>query len=129
MRFPSAPYAAWNALLQNLLANAWNAMLVSGGNRVAVDAEIDGDDQRVIVSDTGAGLGMSLRETARLFEPFERALEVPEEQETLVIGGYGLGLTISRMITRQYDAKIRFVKPREGFATSIAIEWKQQPEG
>jgi len=123
LRFPPAPFVAWSALLQNLLANAWNAMLANGGQRIALHGKI-GEECTLSVSDVGVGLDISPVEAVRFFEPFERGLDIPEDMESLAIGGYGMGLTISRMIVKQYDTSLRFVAPRKGFATTIVLRWK-----
>ena len=38
LRFPIGSFAEWNAVLQNVLTNAWNAMLDSDDAIVSIDA-------------------------------------------------------------------------------------------
>ena len=125
LRFPVGSFAEWNAVLQNVMANAWNAML----DMERAEISFDGDGTRggrewLRVSDSGQGLGMTLEESAKLFEPFERRLEISPDNRSIAIGGQGLGLTIARMIAHRRAANVRFVKPTEGFSTTFEISWR-----
>ena len=130
LRFPIGSFAEWNAVLQNVLTNAWNAMLDSKDATVSIDAGRDrGRRARewLRVSDTGVGLGVTLEESPDLFEPFERRLEISEANRSIAIGGQGLGLAIVRMIARRRDAGVAFVAPRERFSTTFEISWRGAP--
>src|SRR5439155_13557223 len=63
LRFPLGSLAEWNALLQNVLANAWNALLDSDRAEVAFRG---GRDKRgrewLHISDSGQGLDIPLSE-------------------------------------------------------------------
>ena len=76
------------------------------------------------VSDTGAGLGVGLAESQRLFEPFERRLTIASDKRSLALGGQGLGLAIVRMIAARRAAQAAFVTPEKGFSTTLEISWK-----
>ena len=76
------------------------------------------------VSDTGQGLGIALHEAQRLFEPFERRLAISHDNQSIALGGQGLGLTIARMIAHRRAADVRFVKPTEGFSTTFELSWR-----
>ena len=76
------------------------------------------------ISDTGQGLGVSLNEAPKLFEPFERRLKISEDKRSIAIGGQGLGLAIVRMIAHRRLAKVEFVAPEERFSTTFEIAWK-----
>ena len=125
LRFPVGAFAEWSAILQNVLANAWNAMLDS--DRAAISFE-GGRGARarewLRVSDTGAGLDIALDESETLFEPFERRLRISDANRSIAIGGQGLGLAIVRMIARRRAAGAAFVEPAPGFATTLEIWWK-----
>ncbi len=125
LRFPLGSLAEWNAILQNVLANAWNAMLDTNEARVGFAG---GRDKRgkewLHVSDTGKGLGVPLSASPKLFEPFERRLKISEDKRSIAIGGHGLGLAITRMIASRRSAAVGFVAPRDGFATTFEISWK-----
>jgi signal transduction histidine kinase len=125
LRFPLASLAEWNALLQNVLANAWNAMLDSPKREVSFVGRRDGrGGEWLRVSDTGQGLGIPLSESPKLFEPFERRLTVNPDKRSIAIGGQGLGLAIVRMIARRRRADVAFVVPAEGFSTTFQISWR-----
>jgi signal transduction histidine kinase len=125
LRFPLGSLAEWNALLQNVLSNAWNAMLDVGNAEVMFSGgSSKGGAEWLRISDTGKGLDVSLAEAQKLFEPFERRLTISEDKRSIAIGGQGLGLAIVRMIAHRRSAKVNFVKPEEGFSTTFEIAWK-----
>lgn len=74
--------------------------------------------------DTGVGLGIPLSEAQRLFDPFERALEIPPDQASIAIGGQGLGLAIVRMICARNAVEATFVEPVDGYATALQLSWR-----
>ena len=124
LRFPLGSIAEWNAVLQNVLANAWNAMLDSDRCEISFcgGKEKDGNEW-LRISDTGQGLGVSLNEAPGLFEPFERRLEISEDKRSIAMGGQGLGLAIIRMIAHRRLAKVAFIVPEAGFSTTFEIAW------
>ncbi|MXX86191.1 MAG: hypothetical protein F4Y71_07010 [Acidobacteria bacterium] len=129
LRFPVGAFAEWNAILQNLLTNAWNAMLDSDQALVSFDGGRGPRAQEWLrVSDTGVGLDVPLDESEILFEPFERRLKVSAENKSIAIAGQGLGLSIVRMIARRRKAQVVFAQPKSRFATSLEISWKGAPE-
>src|SRR5713101_3664305 len=125
LRFPIGSLAEWNALLQNVLSNAWNAMLDSSERTVAFHGGRDARGREWLrVSDTGQGLGVSLTDSVTLFEPFERRLAINPDNRSIALGGQGLGLAIVRMIARRRGAHVAFIEPHEGFATTFEISWR-----
>ena len=125
LRFPVGSFADWNAVLQNLLSNAWNAMLDAEDASVAFDGGRKGRFREWLrVSDTGVGLGVPLGEASRLFEPFERRLRISEQNRSVAMGGQGLGLALVRLIAARRSVRAVFVRPRAGFSTSIELSWK-----
>jgi signal transduction histidine kinase len=129
LRFPIGSLAEWNALLQNVLSNAWNALLDSDRAEVSFRG---GKDRRgrewLHVSDSGQGLTVPLSEADRLFEPFERRIKISHDKRSIAIGGQGLGLAIVRMIARRRSVKVAFVPPEEGFSTTFEIAWRGAKE-
>ncbi|NLS94694.1 MAG: sensor histidine kinase [Planctomycetaceae bacterium] len=81
------PEESLRQVLFNLLTNAIEAS--SPGDVVRVDAERDGSQLRIAVSDTGAGIPKEVLD--RVFEPFYSTKTEPG-------AGLGLGLPISRGI-------------------------------
>lgn len=126
LRFPVGSFADWNAVLQNLLSNAWNAMLDAEKDpSVAFDGGRRGRYLEWFrVSDTGVGLGVPLGEAPALFEPFERRLRVSERNRSVAMGGQGLGLALVRLIAARRSVRAAFVRPRPHFSTSIELSWK-----
>lgn len=125
LRFPVGSFAEWSAVVQNVLFNAWNAMLESDRRMIRFDgSRPDARRQFLRVSDTGVGLDMPLEETDVLFEAFERRLRFSEANRSIAIGGQGLGLAIVRMIANNRRVDVAFVKPSRGFATSIELSWR-----
>jgi two-component system sensor kinase FixL len=77
-----------DAVIQNLVVNAMQAMAESSdARRVVVRSIRDGDDRvRIVVSDSGPGIDANVR--AALFDPFS----------TTKADGLGLGLALSRAL-------------------------------
>ena len=129
LRFPVGSFTEWSALLQNVLTNAWNAMLDADRASISFDGGRSvGAREWLRVSDTGVGLGVTLDESETLFEPFERHLRISEENRSIAMGGQGLGLAIVRMVARRRSARAAFVQPKPGFATTFEISWRGAPE-
>ena len=123
--FPVGSLAEWNAILQNILANAWNAMLGSEHCEIfSLGGKEKNGNEWLRISDTGQGLGVSLNEAPKLFEPFERRLEISEDKRSIAIGGQGLGLAIVRMIAHRRLVKVEFVAPEGHYSTTFEIAWK-----
>ena len=122
VRFPLGTLADWQAMLQNVFANASNAMLDSPVKQIRVTTGKAGRRSTFLrVSDTGVGVD---RETSReLFDPFVRRLAVSEERRSLGLGGMGLGLTIVRMICETRKCSYDFVEPELGFASTFQLTW------
>ena len=123
--FPVGAFVEWSAIIQNLLFNAWNAMLDCKIRIVRFDGSpTNARRQYLRVSDTGVGLSIPLDESGVLFEAFERRMPFSQQNQSIAIGGQGLGLAIVRMIAHSRNADVSFVSPPEGFATTIQISWK-----
>ena len=123
MRFPTAPIAAWNAILQNVIANAWNACLATEEARVEIKGFEDKRDGGLWISDTGVGI--DLDDADRLFDAFERSLQISREHEPVAIGGSGMGLTIVRMLAEAHKADVNFVEPEPDYSTTLQISWRK----
>lgn len=123
---PPGTMAEWSALFQNVLSNAWNAMLESAGKTILFEGESDGKNRYIWISDQGKGLGVDLDEATDLFEPFQRKLEVTESQKPRMIGGQGVGLAIVRMIAEARGAEVGFVEPDPGFETCFKLAWREK---
>ena len=123
--FPVGAFAEWSAVLQNVMFNAWNAMLESGERIIRFDgSRADARRQYLRVSDTGSGLAMPIEQTGILFEAFERCGKVSPANRSIAIGGQGLGLAIVRMIASSRGVDVGFVSPPRGFSTAIQLSWR-----
>ena len=123
--FPVGAFAEWSAILQNVLFNAWNAILEAERRVVRFDGSAaTARRQYLRISDTGVGLGVPVKESGIFFEAFERRALISPANRSIAIGGQGLGLAIVRMIAHSREAEIAFVKPSRGFSTAIQLSWK-----
>ena len=91
----------------NIARNALTSMPEGGTFSVSL-AEVDGNRLRLSFSDTGCG--MTPEQVERLFEPF-----------TSNTGGTGLGLSIVYQIIRDHSGTIN-VRSRQGEGTTITVE-------
>ena len=123
LRFPTAPIAAWNAILQNVIANAWNACLATEEARVQIKGFEHKRDGGLLISDTGVGI--DLDDSDRLFDAFERRLQLSREHAPIAIGGTGMGLAIVRMLAESHKADVAFVEPESGYSTTFQIVWRK----
>lgn len=123
LRLPTARYAEWSAIFQNVFINAVNAMLDSPVRKLNVSSKAEGRNRMLLIQDTGVGVDLETSE--ELFKPFARKLEIAPERKALGLGGAGLGLTIVRMIAESIGCKVSFVKPESGFNTAFLILWRE----
>lgn len=123
LMLPEASLAEWSAIFQNVFTNAFNAMMDSERRLLRVSSRTSGRSREVLVQDTG--LGVDLRDADRLFEPFERGVEISQERRVLGYGGTGLGLTIVRLLADRIGCKVGFVEPDEGFSTAFSLSWRE----
>ena len=129
LRFPVGAFAEWSAILQNVLTNAWNAMLDSDRAVISFEGGCGARAREWLrISDSGAGLDVPLEESESLFEPFARHLRISDEKRSIAIGGHGLGLTIVRMIGRRRAVQAAFVSPAPEFATTLEVSWGGAPK-
>jgi two-component system sensor histidine kinase PilS (NtrC family) len=111
---PEEPLMAWadtegvRQVFWNLSRNALKAMPDGGTLRAEMR---QASDERVRVTFTDTGRGMSPAQVERLFEPFSSS----------TTGGTGLGLSIVYQIIRDHGGTIN-VRSREGHGTTITIE-------
>jgi signal transduction histidine kinase len=124
LRFPNGSLASWNAILQNLIANSWNAVLDASEARVEIEGLREGNREYLYVSDTGVGLGVDIEDAKRLFDPFERNLHIDPDRRSIAIGGTGMGLTIVKMICDRHGVRPQFVEAADPFETCLELSWK-----
>jgi signal transduction histidine kinase len=120
---PKGSLAEWGAILQNILINAYNAMLEKEERVLSVSIRRKPGECELLIQDTGVGVKVARSE--RLFEPFERGSSITPERMALGYGGSGLGLTIVRLLANKMGCEAHFVTPDEGFATAFSVRWKE----
>ncbi|HEX7099852.1 MAG TPA: PAS domain-containing sensor histidine kinase [Acidimicrobiia bacterium] len=108
---PKEKIAAWvdpqrfRQIVRNLLSNAER----HGGANVRVGVNQDNGWVRVVVRDDGDGVPPG--DVERIFEPYERAADVPVKQ-----GSVGLGLAVARRLARLMGGDLDYVY-EDGWAT------------
>lgn len=120
---PEASLAEWGAIFQNVFTNAFNAMANSEERLLQVSSRVMDNCREILVQDTGRGV--DLRDADRVFEPFERRIEIPQERRALGYGGTGLGLTIVRLLADKIGCRVGFVDPDQGFSTAFSLSWRE----
>ena len=124
---PGNSYPAWSAIVQNVLINAFNAVLDKQQKRVQVDDGVMPNGRRWLrFQDTGDGVDIGTAD--RLFEPFVREQPASRERAALGLGGSGLGLTIVRMIATEMGGRAAFVQPEDGYGGAVRIDWRDAAE-
>lgn len=88
-----------DALLQNLLHNAWKYTAQTKAAHIRVFQETQGDGVWFCVKDNGAGFDMHHAE--KLFQPFQR-LHMPHE-----FSGLGVGLATAQRIVKRHGGELR----------------------
>ncbi len=102
----------------NLLSNAIKYNRIGG--EVGVSCERVGDDVRVTVRDTGAGLRADQIE--RLFQPFNRL-----GAEFSKVQGSGLGLVITQQLIKRMGGSLQ-VHSTEGVGTRMVVQLRAAPQ-
>jgi two-component system sensor histidine kinase KdpD len=105
-------------MLSNLLENA--IKYTPPGTRIHISAQRFDGVIRLVVEDTGPGLGIDAPE--QLFEKFTRGRLESD------IGGVGLGLAICRAVSRLHGGEIRATaSPMGGARFEIAVPHDEEP--
>lgn len=119
---PKASLVEWSSIFQNVIINAFNAMIDSNKKEIQISTIINKNEKEILIQDTGSGVDLSTSE--ELFKPFVRKLKLSPEREALGYGGTGLGLTIIRLIANRIGCQVSFVVPEPGFKTAFSIKWR-----
>lgn len=97
----------------NLVSNA--IQYTPSGGEVFLSLNVLGEQVRVIVRDTGPGIPPE--DLPHIFERFYRAEKSRTRQK---VGGFGLGLSITKWIVEHHGGQIK-VESKEGRGTTFAI--------
>lgn len=112
--YAMADPALVEALMQNLLHNAWKYTANKPHAFIRVDVHDAEGEQRFSVSDNGAGFDMA--RAAKLFQPFQR-LHMPHE-----FSGLGIGLATSLRIVQRHGGELQAAAtPGEGATFSFTL--------
>jgi two-component system OmpR family sensor kinase len=101
---------ALEQILDNLLLNA---IKFGAGKPIEVTASFDGDKLCIQVRDEG--VGMSAKDQARIFEPFERAIAYGAQ------AGFGIGLWVVRQLVDALGGEIKVESALEKGTTFTVI--------
>jgi len=108
------------ALLQNLLHNAWKYSAHNPQAHIRVYAEVLDGQRFFCVSDNGAGFDMA--RSAKLFQPFQR-LHQPHE-----FSGLGIGLATARRIVQRHGGELR-AESSPGQGATFRFTLPEQTDG
>ncbi len=108
-----ADRTALSTAIQNLIANS--VKYSNGTKWIKISAVNGGGSVKISVEDKG--IGISVRDTGRVFEPFYRAKEVVDAQ----ISGNGLGLNLVKNIAEAHGGKVA-VASKQGAGSTFTIE-------
>ena len=110
------------ALLRNLLGNAWKYTSKTANARIDFDCRIENGERLYRVADNGAGFDM--RHAHRLFEPFQRMHSQTQ------FAGLGLGLaTVQRIVCRHAGDLRAESQPNEGATFEFTLAPRRQSPG
>lgn len=120
---PEASVAEWSSIFQNVFLNAINALLDTEKKLIQVSTRIQGKEREILIQDTG--VGVNIKSSDELFEPFVRKTKISKERQALGYGGTGLGLTIVKLLAHKIGCEVAFVKPTRGFKTAFSLKWSE----
>jgi signal transduction histidine kinase len=107
-------------IFNNLISNAIKYNRDDG----RVDFTLSGGADRITVSATDTGIGLTSDEAARLFTEFSRI----RNDETRHILGSGLGLSIVRKLAELYHGRVTVLsRPGEGSTFTVELEVGKEP--
>ncbi len=106
-------------VFSNLLSNA--IKFTPRGGKIRLTTVREPERQRVLVTVTDTGIGLTGDETKRVFDAFsqgDHAQAVPTQK----FGGLGLGLAIARRLTELHGGKISAESPGPGNGSSFTVD-------
>lgn len=105
--------------ITNLLSNALKFTPPDG----SVQVEVSAKDRRVRITVKDTGSGLTAKQAARLFQPFEQVHDAQIANKT----GSGLGLYIARGIVELHGGRIWVESAGPGKGSTFAFEIPQEP--
>lgn len=117
----TADPALMEALLQNLLHNAWKYTAETAQPRIKMFARMDERQTRFCVADNGSGFDMS--QADKLFQPFQR-LHQPHE-----FSGLGIGLATAHRIVLRHGGTLHAKgAPGQGATFCFSVPQPDAPD-
>lgn len=104
--------------IRNVLSNA---LKYSSDTPVCISVFPDDGGARIVVTDKG--IGISLEDQAKVFEPFYRT----DDSRSRATGGYGLGLALAKSIVEAHGGTIR-IDSELGRGTTIMMHIPNAPD-
>lgn len=98
--FPQV-YADENRVIQIVFNLLHNAMKFTNEGEITIRAHVKDKRAHIVISDTG--IGMDKDTIRRVFEPYEQA----DPDETMIEGGFGLGLSISKQLVELHGGTLK----------------------
>jgi signal transduction histidine kinase/ActR/RegA family two-component response regulator len=112
-RFVQGDAARLHQVAWNLLANA--IKFTPDRGRIDVRLERDGSQARIVIRDTGQGIGRDFK--THIFERFRQA----DASTTRQHGGIGLGLTIVKYLVEAHGGTVVAESPGEGLGATFTV--------
>lgn len=108
-------------ILTNIIGNA---VKFTERGHVAVDFAVQ--DSKLIVTVSDTGIGLSLEQQKRIFEPFMQA----DNSVTRKFGGTGLGLALSKKLAQLLGGDLKLIRSNteEGSVFELALKIDEQPD-
>ncbi len=104
-------------ILSNVIRNAIKFTPATGQIELSTESRKD----RLLITVTDTGLGMTESEIERIFDPFSQGDHVGERNAQR-FGGLGLGLAISKLLVEQHGGTIGAKSPGLGLGSTIEID-------
>lgn len=114
---PAGPVETDANLVRLIVSNLMqNAVRYTDSGRITVSVQEAGDEQRIVVADTGPGIAPEDR--ARIFEPFEQGQSAKHKSTP----GVGLGLALVKDLADNLGARIELESvPGEGSTFTLVL--------
>ncbi|WP_256757698.1 ATP-binding protein [Cohnella sp. WQ 127256] len=93
-------HADENRVIQIVFNLLHNAVKYTNGGVISIQASVKDGRAYIVITDTGIGMDVSMLK--RLFRPYEQA----STNETMIEGGFGLGLSISKQLVELHGGTL-----------------------
>ncbi|WP_412775034.1 ATP-binding protein [Virgibacillus pantothenticus] len=116
-------FADENRVIQIVFNLLHNAVKYTNEGQVTIDAFVQNNQAFITISDTGIGMDKDMLH--RLFQPYEQA----NAKETMIEGGFGLGLSISKQLAELHGGTLEVASTQgEGSTFTFSLELANKNE-